>query len=43
MLDFHSGPSINSYKRISNWINLEKDKAQEIKEAYYATISFVDD
>ena len=30
MLDFHSGPSINSYKRISNWFNLEKDKILKV-------------
>ena len=30
MLDFHSGPSIISYKRISNWFNLEKDKILKV-------------
>ena len=30
MLDFHSGPSSNSYKRISNWFNLEKDKILKV-------------
>ena len=30
MIDFHSGPSINSYKRISNWFNLEKDKILKV-------------
>ena len=30
MLDFHSGPSIKSYKRISNWFNLEKDKILKV-------------
>ena len=35
-------PAVKSIRAKKNQINLEKDKAQEIKEAYYATISFVD-
>ena len=31
-----------SIRAKKNQLNLEKERAQEIKEAYYATISFVD-
>ena len=33
---------MKSIRAKKNQINLEKERAQEIKEAYYATISFVD-
>ena len=35
-------PAVKSIRAKKNQINLEKERAQEIKEAYYATISFVD-
>ena len=35
-------PAVKSIRAKKNQINLGKEQAQEIKEAYYATISFVD-
>ena len=35
-------PAAKSIRAKKNQLNLEKERAQEIKEAYYATISFVD-
>tara|TARA_E500000331_G_scaffold224144_1_gene214598 strand:+ start:294 stop:1904 length:1611 start_codon:yes stop_codon:yes gene_type:complete len=35
-------PAVKSIRAQKNQLNLEKELAQEIKEAYYATISFVD-
>ena len=35
-------PAVKSIRAQKNQLNLEKECAQEIKEAYYATISFVD-
>ena len=35
-------PAVKSIRAKKNQLNLEKERAQEIKEAYYATISFVD-
>ena len=35
-------PAVKSIRAKKNQIDLEKELAQEIKEAYYATISFVD-
>ena len=35
-------PAVKSIRAKKNQINLERELAQEIKEAYYATISFVD-
>ena len=35
-------PAVRSIRAKKNQLNLEKERAQEIKEAYYATISFVD-
>ena len=35
-------PAVKSIRVKKNQLNLEKERAQEIKEAYYATISFVD-
>ncbi len=35
-------PAVRSIRAKKNQLNLEKQLAQEIKEAYYATISFVD-
>ena len=35
-------PAVKSIRAKKNQLNLEKELAQEIKEAYYATISFVD-
>ena len=35
-------PAVRSIRAKKNQLNLEKEHAQEIKEAYYATISFVD-
>lgn len=35
-------PALKSIKAKKSQLNLEKERAQEIKEAYYATISFVD-
>jgi len=35
-------PAVRSIRAKKNQLNLEKELAQEIKEAYYATISFVD-
>ena len=36
------GPAVKSIRAKKNQLNLETKRAQEIKEAYYATISFVD-
>ncbi|MAU36349.1 MAG: iduronate-2-sulfatase [Flavobacteriales bacterium] len=36
------GPAVKSIRAKKSQLNLEKEQAQEIKEAYYATISFVD-
>ena len=35
-------PAVKSIRAKKNQLNLEKERAQEIKEAYYATISFMD-
>ena len=35
-------PAVKSIRAKKNQLNLEKERAQEIKQAYYATISFVD-
>ena len=35
-------PAVKSIRAKKNQLNLKKERAQEIKEAYYATISFVD-
>ncbi|MAJ97854.1 MAG: iduronate-2-sulfatase [Flavobacteriales bacterium] len=35
-------PAVKSIRAKKNQLNLEKELAQEIKEAYYSTISFVD-
>tara|TARA_B100002052_G_scaffold173100_1_gene157532 strand:+ start:2319 stop:3869 length:1551 start_codon:yes stop_codon:yes gene_type:complete len=35
-------PAVKSIRAKKNQLNLEKELAQEIKQAYYATISFVD-
>ena len=35
-------PAVKSIRARKNQLNLEKELAQEIKEAYYSTISFVD-
>ena len=35
-------PAVRSIRSKKNQLNLETERAQEIKEAYYATISFVD-
>ena len=35
-------PAVKSIRAKNSQINLKKERAQEIKEAYYATISFVD-
>ena len=35
-------PAVRSIRAKKNQLNLEKERAQEIKEAYYATISFMD-
>ena len=35
-------PAVKSIRARKNQLNIEKERAQEIKEAYYATISFVD-
>ncbi len=35
-------PAVKSIRSQKNQLNLEKELAQEIKEAYYATISFID-
>ena len=35
-------PAVKSIRAKKSQLNLEKERAQEIKEAYYATISFVD-
>ena len=35
-------PAVKSIRAKNSQINLKKERAQEIKEAYYATISFID-
>ena len=35
-------PAVKSIRAKKNQLNLKKERAQEIKEAYYSTISFVD-
>ena len=35
-------PAVKSIRAKKNQLNLKKERAQEIKQAYYATISFVD-